>query len=80
MGRLLAESVDAAFALFVAGGVPRQVVVDDGGEAVLQVDALRQAVGGDQQAGAVVGAEGIDAGFAFLRGERSGDGVDLAGR
>ena len=50
----LAEPVDAALALFVAGGVPREVVVDDGGEAVLQVDALGEAVGGDQQPGAVV--------------------------
>ena len=73
---LLAEPVDAAFALFVAGGVPRQVVVDDRGEAVLQVDALRQAVGGDQQPRPVVGGEGVDAGFAFLRGQRPGDGLD----
>ena len=44
----LAEAVDAALALLVAGGVPGQVVVDDGVEVLLQVDALAQAVGGDQ--------------------------------
>ena len=40
LGGLLTKAVHAAFALFVAGGVPGQVVVDDGGEEVLQVDAL----------------------------------------
>ena len=49
---LLAEAVDAALALLVAGGVPGQVVVDDGVEVLLQVDALGQAVGGDQDAAA----------------------------
>ena len=44
----LAEPVDAAFALLVAGRVPGQVVVDDGLEVVLQVHALGQAVGRDQ--------------------------------
>ena len=37
---LLSEPVDAAFALFMAGWVPGQVVVDDCGEPVLQVDSL----------------------------------------
>ena len=73
---VLAEAVDAALALFVAGGVPGQVVVDDGGEAVLQVDALGQAVGGDEQPRPVVGGEGVDAGLAFLGGQRAGDGLD----
>jgi hypothetical protein len=49
-GSALAEPVHAALALFVPCRVPGQVVVHDRGEAVLQVDALRQAVGGDQQA------------------------------
>ncbi len=40
-GRLLAETVHAAFALFVTGGIPREVVVNDGGEEVLKVDAFR---------------------------------------
>ena len=46
----LAEPVDAALALLVAGGVPRQVVVHDGVELLLQVHALGQAVGGDEHA------------------------------
>jgi hypothetical protein len=37
---LLAEAVDAAFALFVARRIPAQVVVHDGGEQALQVDAF----------------------------------------
>ena len=37
---LLAEAVHAAFPLLVAGGIPREVVVDDGGEEVLEIDAF----------------------------------------
>ena len=75
---LLAEAVDAALALLVAGRVPGQVVVDDGVEVVLQVDALGQAVGGDQDpaGGRVVASdlgELLDAVDALLRGERAGD-------
>src|SRR5690606_12268917 len=47
----LAEAVDAAFALLVPGGVPRQVVVDDRLEVLLEVDALGEAVGGDEHLG-----------------------------
>jgi len=64
----LAEAVDPALALFVARGVPREVVVHDRGESVLQVDAFREAVGGDQHAGAVVFGQSVDADLAFLRG------------
>ena len=48
-GRGLAESVDAALALLVSGGIPGEVVMHDRGESVLQVDAFGEAVGGDQQ-------------------------------
>ena len=48
-GRGLAESVDAAFSLLMAGGVPGQVVMQNGSESVLQVDTFGEAVGGDQQ-------------------------------
>ena len=44
----LAESVDPTFSLLVSGRVPGQVVVDDGLECVLQVDAFGEAVGRDQ--------------------------------
>ena len=54
----LSVAVDAAFALFVAGRVPAQVVVHDGVEMILQVDAFAEAVGGDQQPS----GEGAEAG------------------
>ena len=44
----LAVAVDAALALLVAGRVPGEVVVDDGVEVLLEVDALGQAVGRDE--------------------------------
>jgi hypothetical protein len=47
---MLPETIDAAFALFVAGGVPGQIVVDDSGEQMLQVDAFGEAVGRNQNA------------------------------
>ena len=46
----LAEAVDAALALLEAVRVPGQVVVDDRVEVLLEVDALGQAVGRDQDA------------------------------
>ena len=49
LGRL-AEAVDPSLALLVPGRVPRQVVVDDGVEELLEVDAFGQAVGGDEDA------------------------------
>ena len=48
LGRRLAEAVDPTLALLESGRVPRQVVVDDGRELLLQVDALAEAVGGDE--------------------------------
>ncbi|HWZ60449.1 MAG TPA: hypothetical protein VNW46_15825 [Gemmatimonadaceae bacterium] len=47
-----AEPGDAADALFEAGGGPGEVEVDDGGR-VLEVDALAQEVGGDEEVDAV---------------------------
>ena len=46
----LAVAVHAAFALLVARRIPRKVVVDDGVEMVLEVDAFAQAVGADEHA------------------------------
>ena len=48
LGARLAEAVDPALPLFEAVGVPGQVVVHDRVEMLLEVDALRQAVGRDQ--------------------------------
>ena len=66
---LLPEPVHPALALLVARGVPCQVVVQDGIEVFLEVDAFRQAVGADEREPAAVGSEGIDARFAFGGGE-----------
>ena len=64
---LLPVAVDAALALLVPGRVPGEVVVDDGVEVLLQVDALRQAVGCDEHP--LVGlAEGEDALLALAVG------------
>ena len=75
LGGLLAEAIHPAFALFVARGVPGQVVVDDGGEKVLEVDAFRKAIGGHQDA--AVGFGHVFDSLAALFGcELAGDGVD----
>ena len=54
----LAEAVDPSLALLMPGRVPRQIVVDDRVEELLEVDAFGQAVGGDENA--------LDL-FAFVR-------------
>ncbi|CAM5423085.1 hypothetical protein RLIN73S_07523 [Rhodanobacter lindaniclasticus] len=72
LGARLAEAVDTAFALFVAGGIPRQIVVNHSIEVVLQVDAFGQAVGGDQQA-TISLAQGLDAALAIFGWEFAGD-------
>jgi hypothetical protein len=46
----LAEAVDATLALLQTIRVPRQIVVDDRIEMVLQIDAFAQAIGGDEDA------------------------------
>ena len=58
----LAIAVDAALALLVAGGVPGEVVVDHGVEEVLEVDALGEAVGADEDAAGVLLEGGIQVG------------------
>ena len=77
-GCLLAEAVHPAFALLVPGGVPGQVVVDDGVEQALEVDAFGQAVGRYQQAlrhGAILarGAHTVDLSAALVRRLIAGD-------
>ena len=75
----LAVAVHAALALLVAGGVPGQVVVDDGVEVVLEVDALAQAVGGDQDA--LVGLAQLGDALLALGGrQQAGDRGDLDAR
>ena len=48
---MLAEAVNAAFALFKAVGIPGKIVVQNGGEDFLKVDAFAEAIGGDEDAG-----------------------------
>ncbi len=71
---LLAEAIHAAFALFVAGRVPCEVVVDHSGETVLEIDAFRKAIGGDENW--LIGlSESMNAEFAFIWRVFPGDGV-----
>jgi hypothetical protein len=71
----LAEAVDAAFALFVTGWIPGQVVMNDGVEVLLEVDALGEAVGGDEDALRVL-SEGRDATLTLVVRKPAGDGLD----
>src|SRR5581483_3494338 len=57
-----------------------EVIMDDGGEALLQVDTLGQAVGGDQHTYPIVGGEVFYPRFAFLRWQGPGDRFDPQGR
>jgi hypothetical protein len=63
----LTEAIDAALALLVARGVPRQVVVDDRVEVVLQVHAFGQAVGRDEDPALGVAEQRRHAFFALHR-------------
>ena len=81
LGLLLPEPVHPALALLVAGGVPGQVVVQDGIEVRLEVDAFGEAVGAHEHESAedvveeraVAEAEGVR---NFLR--RSGNAVSVS--
>ena len=72
----LAEAVHTALALLMPRGVPRQVVVNDGVEVILQVDSLRQAVGGDQDPGAFRRADPRYERLALFRGHLAGHDAD----
>ena len=76
LGARLAEAVDAALALLQAVRVPGQVVVDDGVEVLLEVDALGQAVGGDQDA-PVVADQLLDPLAPLLVADLAGDRAHL---
>lgn len=73
----LSEAVHAALTLLVAGRVPGQVVVDDGTEVLLEVDALRQAVCSDQDVAATLVGQLADLLPAGLGVEGAGDGRDM---
>jgi hypothetical protein len=69
LGRRLQHAVDAAVALLDAGGVPREVEVEEVGAVGLEVDALARGVGGHEDAQGVllgVGVEGRFEGLALV--------------
>ena len=72
LGRPLPEPIHAPFALLVASGVPRQIVVQDSIEVILQIDALGQAVGADQDEPASIRDERPDAFLALGGRETAG--------
>ncbi len=76
LGVRLAETVHAAFALLVARRVPSEVVVDHCVEVVLEVDALRKAIGGDEQSGRK-GGEASDFGLALVTRQLARHSSDL---
>ena len=75
-GLLLTVAVDTAFSLFVPSRIPREVVVDHRVKRLLQVDALAQAVGGNEQP-LVVEAQLFNPVFPFGRREQARDTVDF---
>ena len=67
LGRFLPEAVYPALALFMAGGIPGQIVMNNRVKTVLKVDAFGKTVGGNEY-----GQSGfekfIDFFFPFFRG------------
>jgi hypothetical protein len=72
---LLSEAIDAPLALLVPSRVPGQVVMDDRIEIHLQIDALGEAVGGNQNA-LVVLAKRLNPRFTILGRNVSRDHID----
>ena len=72
----LPEAVHPALPLLVAGRIPRQVVVEDGIEVLLEVDPLAEAVGADENPLLVL-IEGEDAVLPLLRRQLARDRCDL---
>ena len=72
---LLAEAVNPALALFVTRWVPAQVVVHNGREQALKVDAFREAVGSDQDS-RLVAFELLYRCLAFSGCQFAGHGLD----
>ena len=54
LGLWLPESVHAAFTLLMARRIPTEVVMDDGVEVILEIDALTQTVSADQDPALVI--------------------------
>ena len=77
--RGLSEPVRTALALFVASGIPGEVVMDHRVEVALKVDALGQAIGCDEHGRdlPVEIREALHALFALVGGEFPGDDRDV---
>ncbi len=71
----LAVAVDAAFALLVAGGVPRKIIMHDGVEIILKVDSLAETVCAYKHALWIV-CEFEDARFTVGRRKIAGNGCN----
>src|SRR5262249_30665111 len=72
---LLSISVDSALALFVARRVPSEVIVNDGVEMILQVDALAETVSAHEDPFGFL-AESHDALLAIVWRKEPGDRLD----
>ncbi len=72
----LTVAVHATLALFVARGVPGEIVVDDRVEVFLQVDALTQAVGANEHALRRL-AQLENAVFSLDGRQQPGNGINL---
>ncbi len=72
----LAEAVHPAFALFVTGRIPTEVVVHDRIEVFLEVDSFAETFGADQDAFGRL-SKFYDAGLAICRRHEAGNGDDL---
>ena len=73
LGLLLPEAIHPALALLVAGGVPGEVVVQDGIEVLLEVDAFGETVGAHEHEPAAAGGEPRDALLALGVRQPAGD-------
>jgi len=67
----LPEAVHTALALLVPGGVPGKVVMHDGVEVILEIDALAEAIGGDEHPAACT-SQFLDARLALGRWQIAG--------
>ena len=72
---VLTEAIHAALALLVARWIPAKVVVKDGIELALKVDAFGETIGANQHV-LRRSAEGGDAGFTVGRRQCAGHGID----
>ncbi len=61
------------------GGIPTDVIVEDGIEAFLEIDAFRQTIGAYQDIIPTLFDQRFNTIFPFRRGQLTGDAFDLDG-